>query len=118
MRTNWISAVLLLGTAAVPMMPSPVLAAAAIGMSFFWSVALTANLYVMPIDVFGPARAAFGVGALTCAYGLMQTLLSPWIGSMVDRVGFTPVCLIIAVLPLAGVLVLRLTVPARQPVSV
>src|SRR5712692_3735389 len=109
LRVSWISAAALLLTAAVPLMPTPGLAAAAIGLSFFWSVAITANLYVMPIDVFGPARAAFGVGALTFGYGAMQTITSPIVGHVVDRYGFTPVCVGIAVLPLVGVLVMQRT---------
>ncbi len=57
----------------------------------------------MPIDLFGPSRAAFGVAGLTCAYGLMQTFFSPAIGTIVDHVGFTTVCFSMAALPLVGV---------------
>jgi len=109
LRVCWISAVAMLLTAAVPLMPTPGLAAAAIGLSFFWATALTTNTYVMPIDVFGPARAAFGVGALTLGYGVMQTVTSPVVGRVVDHYGFTPVCVGIALLPLVGVLVMQRT---------
>ena len=61
----------------------------------------------MPIDMFGPARAGFGVAALTFSYGLMQTFLSPAIGSVVDHVGFTAVCFSMAALPLIGVGILQ-----------
>ena len=44
------------------------LAAAAISMSFFFTLTLSANVYPLPIDVFGPKRAAFGVAALTSAF--------------------------------------------------
>jgi ACS family hexuronate transporter-like MFS transporter len=98
-----ISAAVLVATAAVPLMPTDTLAAAAISLSFFWTLTLSANVYPLPIDLFGPERAAFGVAALTCAFGLMQTFASPLIGAMVDRAGFTPVCVTIAFLPLAGV---------------
>ena len=110
LRVCWISAAVLLGTAAVPFMPTNALAAAAISLSFFWTLTLSANVYPLPIDLFGPARAATGVAALTSAFGLMQTLISPLIGTLVDRVGFTPVCVGIAVLPLAGVWVLQKTI--------
>ena len=109
LRVCWISAAVLLATAAVPFMPVNTLAAAAISLSFFWTLTLSANLYPLPIDLWGPARAATGVAALTSAYGLMQTLVSPLIGTLVDRVGFTPVCVAIAALPLAGVFVLQKT---------
>jgi ACS family hexuronate transporter-like MFS transporter len=114
LRVCWISATVLLVTAAVPFMPTNTLAAAAISLSFFFTLALSANVYPLPIDVFGQARAAFGVAALTAAFGLMQTLLSPAIGTMADRVGFTPVCMSIAVLPLAGVFVLQRSLQPRS----
>jgi ACS family hexuronate transporter-like MFS transporter len=107
MRTSWIAALILLLTATVPLMPSPLLAAGAISVSFFWCLAISANFYVMPIDFFGPRHAAFGVSLLTCSYGLMQTVLSPLIGWMVDHFGFSPVCVAVAACPLAGVAILR-----------
>jgi hypothetical protein len=85
------------------------LAAAAISLSFFWAVCSSTNLYSLPIDLFGPARAGFGVAALTFAYGLMQAFVSPAIGAIVDHVGFTTVCVSAAALPLVGVWVLRVT---------
>jgi len=103
LRVCWIGAAVLLLTAAVPLMPSPGLATALISLSFFWTLVLSTNLYALPIDLFGAGRAAFGVSALTCSYGLMTALLSPTIGAVVDRVGFTPVCVAVSVLPLAGV---------------
>jgi ACS family hexuronate transporter-like MFS transporter len=107
MRICWISAVILLATAAVPLMPHPALAAAAISLSFFWTLAISTNVYALPIDLFGSAHAGFGVAALTCSFGLMTAFLSPWIGSMVDRVGFSPVCLVLSMMPLLGIAILR-----------
>lgn len=120
----WIGAVILLATAAVPVMPTTALTAAAISLSFFWTLSLSVNMYAMPIDWFGPSRAAFGVSALTCSYGLMQAFLSPVIGATVDHFGFNAVCLGIAVLPLAGIAILQAatrganqrTNPAEQPI--
>jgi sugar phosphate permease len=110
LRICWISAVILLATAAVPWMPHAALAAAAISLSFFWTLAISTNVYALPIDLFGPARAGLGVAALTSSFGLMTAFLSPWIGSVVDRVGFTPVCVVLALMPLLGVGILRRTV--------
>jgi MFS transporter, ACS family, hexuronate transporter len=109
LRICWISAVILLATAAIPFMPNPAWATAAICVSFFWSLASSTNLYALPIDIFGAARAAFGVSALTFAYGLMQTFLSPAIGAMVDHLGFPAVCVSMSVLPLAGAWTLRVS---------
>jgi ACS family hexuronate transporter-like MFS transporter len=107
LRICWISAVILLATAAVPLMPQPALAAAAISLSFFWTLAISTNVYAMPIDLFGPAHAGLGVAALTCSFGLMTAFLSPWIGGVADRVGFAPVCVVLSVMPLVGVAMLR-----------
>jgi ACS family hexuronate transporter-like MFS transporter len=88
MRTSLVGALFLLATAVIP-----------------WS----ANLYAMPLDLFGAARAGFAVSVLTFAYGLMQTVVSPLAGGLIDRFGFEPVCVGVAVLPLAAVGVLQLT---------
>jgi ACS family hexuronate transporter-like MFS transporter len=109
LKVSWLSAALLLVTAAIPLMPTRGLAAAAVSMSFFWSVCISANLYALPIDLFGPRRAAFGVAVLTFAYGLMQAFFSLGIGSMVDHFGFKAVCVGMSFLPLIGVGILQLT---------
>jgi ACS family hexuronate transporter-like MFS transporter len=109
LRICWAAAGALLLTAAVPLMPSPALAAALISFSFFWCLAISTNLYAMPIDFFGASHAAFGVSILTASYGLMQTVLSPLIGAMVDHFGFPMVCVVLSVMPLAGVAILRVT---------
>jgi ACS family hexuronate transporter-like MFS transporter len=109
MRICWISAILLLATAAVPVMPTAGWAAAAISFSYFCTLAMSTNVYAMPIDFFGPERAAFGVSALTFAYGLMQAAVSPLIGRMIDSYGFTSVCVSFSILPLLAVVVLHIT---------
>ena len=112
LQVSWFAAVLLLVTAAIPLMPNRGLAAAAVSMSFFWSVCISANLYALPIDLFGPRRAAFGIAVLTSAYGLMQAFASPAIGGMVDHFGFRAVCVAMAALPLVGVGILQVTAKA------
>jgi ACS family hexuronate transporter-like MFS transporter len=109
LRICWLAAAVLLSTAAVPLMPTPALAATLISFSFFWCLAISTNLYAMPIDFFGAGHAAFGVSILTSSYGLMQTVLSPLIGAMVDYFGFTAVCVSLSVMPLAGIAILRAT---------
>ncbi len=112
------SAVLLLSTAAVPAMPTAGWAAAAISLSFFLVTAMSTNVYVMPIDYFGAARAAFGVSALTFAYGLMQAVVSPLIGSLIHRYGFGVVCVSFSVLPLVAYMVLRATATPRVSTAI
>jgi MFS transporter, ACS family, hexuronate transporter len=111
MRLCWIcAAATLVATAIIPLMPGTTLAAAAISISAFWAVSITTNLYALPIDMFGPSRAAFGVAALTFAYGVMQTILSPAIGMVVDHYGFNTVCLGMSWMPLFGVWILSRSV--------
>ncbi len=111
MRVCTWSAVLLLATAAAPVMPNAAWSAVAISFSYFCVTAMSTNVYVMPIDFFGAAHAAFGVAALTMAYGLMQAFVSPLIGVMIHRFGFAGVCAAFSVLPLAAVGVLRAAGP-------
>lgn len=115
MIVAWLSGAILLGTAAIPLMPDAGWATVLICGSFFWVTAMSANIYAMPIDFFGAQRAGFGVAALTAAYGLMQAVVSPAIGSMIDSVGFSPVCVGLSVLPLMACAVLEWTSP--KPIS-
>ena len=112
LRICWLAATALLLTAAVPLMPSPALAAALISFSFFWCLAISTNIYAMPIDFFGARHAAFSVSLLTASYGLMQTVLSPLIGSMVDHFGFSVVCVSLSAMPLAGIAILKASTQA------
>ncbi|HEY3741528.1 MAG TPA: MFS transporter [Bryobacteraceae bacterium] len=100
------ASVVLLLTAAVPYAPSTAIATVAIGLSFFFTLAISVNVYAMPLDLYGPERAGFAIAILTCMYGLMQFAISPEIGHVVDQFGFKPICLVGAVCPLAGVLIL------------
>jgi len=101
------SAVALLGTAAVPLSPSAAWATFFIALSFFFTLSMSVNIYAMPLDLFGAARAGFAVSVLTFAFGLMQTVLSPAIGALIDRYGFGPVAAAGSVAPLAAYGILR-----------
>jgi len=109
MTVSWASSVIVLSTAFISWMPSASWATVLICASFFWVTAMSANVYAMPIDFWGAGRAGFGVAALTAAYGLMQAVVSPAIGLAIDRVGFNPVCVTLAILPLAACGVLQWT---------
>jgi ACS family hexuronate transporter-like MFS transporter len=109
LRAIGIAATASLMTAFVPHLPTPALAAAAVCWSFFWAASLSANLYALPIDYFGPERTASGVAALTFAYGLLQAVLSYSAGWTIDRFGFGPLCAIIAIFPLIAWMILRAT---------
>ncbi len=116
-RACWLFALAsLISTAAIPWMPGVRWATAAVGISAFWALGATTNLYALPIDLFGPGRAALGVAALTSAYGLMQAPFSLAIGAMVDHAGFHAVFLSLSALPLAGAAVLDLAVGKRREV--
>lgn len=108
LRASSVSAVFLLATAAIPWAPGAGLATALICLSFFMAVAMSANIYAIPLDLFGAGQAAFAVSVLTASYGLMQTVVSPLFGRLIDRYGFEPVCVLCGVLPLASAGVLAL----------
>jgi len=96
-------------TVLVPLMPSPALATAMVSLSFLSANAVSANVYALPQDMFGPRRTAFAVSAITSGYGLMLTFYLPLLGRIIDRSGFFPVCALNAALPLAGWLLLSRT---------
>jgi ACS family hexuronate transporter-like MFS transporter len=108
-RLALVCALALLVTAAVPLAPSALWATLAISASLFWISAWSVNLYSMPLDIYGASSAAFAIAMLTSAYGWMQAFASPPIGRVIDLYGFKPVCVMVAVLPLAAYGVLMLT---------
>lgn len=93
-------AVLVVLTALTPAAPNAALATAGISLAMFGVTSMSVNYYAAPLDLFGASHAAFAVSALTGAFGLMQTFVSPVIGSYTERLGWTPVVLIIAFMPL------------------
>lgn len=70
-----------------------------ISISFFFALAGSVNIYALPIDLFGPARTGVAIAALTCAFGIMQTFISPLIGFLSDHHLYTQVVWIVT-LPL------------------
>jgi len=116
LRVILLGSVLLLAGALVPLMPSPQLATVFICLSFFACVASSVNIYALPLDLFGARSAGFTVAGLTSVYGLLQGVFSSVVGRVVDSYGFTPVCLAVAVLPLAswGILRMALGQPGGQ----
>jgi MFS transporter, ACS family, hexuronate transporter len=96
------AAVLLLGTAGIPLLPTPALATAGISLSFFFVAAWSVNHYTLPIDIYGAGSVGFAVSALVFAYGLMQAAISTPLARVIERYGFEPVCFLFALLPLAG----------------
>jgi ACS family hexuronate transporter-like MFS transporter len=115
MRVCLACALFLLGTALIPLAPSAGLAATGISLSFFLCSAWSVNLYTLPLDLYGAARAAFATSLLTAAYGVMQAGISPVYGLLVERYGFAPLCAGVAVLPLAGWLLLRAAGLGKRP---
>jgi ACS family hexuronate transporter-like MFS transporter len=108
-RACFASALGLLSTAAVPLMPTAGWATAMISLSFFWMTSWSVNLYTMPLDAFGGERAAFTFSMLTFAYGAMQAIVSPLIGAMIDQFGYNPVFVFLSFLPMGAYGILKLT---------
>ena len=102
------AAVLSLATALIPAAPTPLWAAGGIALSFFAVAAFSVNMYTLPLDAFGGARAAFAVSFLTASAGAAG-LLSPLFGRLIDLHGYGPVTAIASLMPLAACAVLRVT---------
>ena len=95
-------ALLALPTMLIPRLPGAAWAIAGISLSILAVSAISVNVYTIPLDIFGGARAAFTVSMLVASYGAVQALISPAIGAVVDARGYGPVCLVGAFLPLAA----------------
>jgi ACS family hexuronate transporter-like MFS transporter len=102
------AAPILLATAVTPLLPSTAWAAAGISLSFLGCMMILTSLHVIPIDLFGRGRAAFTAALLASSYALTQTVLSPAIGGLIERIGFDAVLFFIPVLPFTGVALLSL----------
>ncbi len=109
-RACFMSCCFLLGTMAIPLLSTPALATAGMSFSYFWICAWSTNHYTLPIDIYGPDRAAFGIGSLIFAYGAMQTVVSRPVAQVVERYGFQPICLLFSLLPLASYLLVHLLI--------
>ncbi|MDE1178202.1 MAG: MFS transporter [Edaphobacter sp.] len=96
----------LLLTATIPVLPTADWATAAISLSFFCTLCISINIYAMALDLFGTVHASFVFSLLTASYGLMQTVISPLIGSWVDHHSFKAVCVFGALSPLCGLAIL------------
>ncbi len=105
-RVCMIAAFVLLLSAFIPALSTPLLATIGMSLSYFWISAWSTNLYTLPLDIYGADRAAFGVSGLVFAYGLMQAVVSRPLGHTIDRFGFQPVLWSFALLPLLAYLLL------------
>ena len=112
-RACLIAALLVIATAAVPLLPNPTLATLGMSFSFFWVCAWSVNHYTLPIDIYGASRSGFSVSALVFAYGVMQSSISRPLAAVIERYGFAPICFLFAGLPIAGYLLVHLLVPNR-----
>src|SRR5262249_30093064 len=90
-RVCLLTAALSLATAAIPYAPGPAWACAGISLSFGAVAAFSVNMYTMPLDAFGAARAAFALSFLTASAGAMGALISYPIGRVVDLYGYAPI---------------------------
>lgn len=101
-------------TVLAPFAPTPLIAILPISLSYFAIVAGSCNIYALPLDIWGGERAGLAIASLGFAYGLLQTVVSPLIGWMVDHFGFSPVCWLVAVPPILAWALLRWTLDPRR----
>lgn len=102
-------------TVLAPLSPTPLIALVPISLSYFAITAGSCNIYAIPLDLWGGERAGIALAALGAAYGLLQTVISPVIGWLVDHVGFAPVCWMVAAGPVLAYLLLRQSVVTVEP---
>jgi ACS family hexuronate transporter-like MFS transporter len=110
-RVCLLAAVGCLATALIPLTSTPLLATIGMSFSFLAIAAWSANLYTLPVDIFGAARAGFATSGLVFAYGAMQAIISQPLGKIVEHWGFAPVCVAFAGMPMVAYWVTRRFIP-------
>jgi ACS family hexuronate transporter-like MFS transporter len=116
-RAVWISSGCALSALFLPWAPSASWATVCISAGYFVSLAGSVNLYALPIDLFGVKRTGLALSALTCAFGIMQAILSPLIGALADHHAYgavVPVVTVPLLLSAAVLGALRLDQPASE----
>jgi len=83
------------------------LATALISSSFFFALAGSVNIYALPIDIYGAGRSGIAIAALTFAFAILQTVLSPVIGYLADHRLYTEVLWLVTLPLIASALVLQ-----------
>jgi MFS transporter, ACS family, hexuronate transporter len=106
-RAVWASAAGSLVTLLLPFAPDPVWATTIISASFFFALSGSVNIYAMPVDIFGAARAGLAISALTCAFGLLQMVISPVVGYLGDHKLYNQVVWLVTLPLVVSPLVLR-----------
>ncbi len=103
----WFSAAGFLLTLLLPLAANAAWATAIISISFFFSLSGSVNIYALPIDIFGPARSGLAIAALTCSFGILQTVISPIIGFLGDHQLYKEVVWLVTIPLLLTLLVLQ-----------
>jgi MFS transporter, ACS family, hexuronate transporter len=116
LRVILVSAIGVLATLLLPQASNAGWSMAVISVSYFWTLAGSVNIYVIPVDLFGPERSGFAISALVFAYGLLQFVVSPVIGHFAKAGEWTAVVWMLSLPPLVAWALLRVTVGAATAV--
>jgi MFS transporter, ACS family, hexuronate transporter len=106
-RAVWVSVAGSLLTLLLPFATGAGWATALISSSFFFALAGSVNIYALPIDIYGAGRSGVAIAALTCAFALLQTVLSPLIGYLADHHLYTQVLWLVTLPLIASAFVLQ-----------
>ena len=96
-RAVWVSAVGALVALLLPLAHDAAWATALISASFFFALAGSVNIYALPIDLYGAQRSGMAIAALTFAFGILQTVISPIIGYLYHHQLYTPVLWLVTI---------------------
>ncbi len=96
-RAIWFSACGALSTVLLPLATDARWSTAIISASFFFALSGSVNIYALPIDLYGPQRSGLAIAALTFAFGVLQTVISPIIGFLADHRLYTEVVWLVTI---------------------
>jgi predicted MFS family arabinose efflux permease len=116
-RSVWVSATGALTALALPFATTPALATAIISLSFFFLLSGSVNIYALPLDIFGAQHAGMAIAALTFAFGLLQTVISPVIGWLGDHNLYALVIWLVTIPPILSAAILMGCSSRRETLS-
>jgi MFS transporter, ACS family, hexuronate transporter len=106
-RAVWVSAAGSLLTLMLPLATGAGWATVLISSSFFFALAGSVNIYALPIDIYGANHSGVAIAALTCAFAILQAVISPLIGYLADHQLYTQVVWLVTLPLIASSVVLQ-----------
>ena len=113
-RMLWVSGFLVPITALAAYVESPLVALALISFGLFVNQFKTTSLFTLPTEMFPPKNVGSAWGLCGAAGSIGAMLFQPVVGWIADTYSYTPVIIIVSLLPLAAAIIVTLSLGNLQ----